>query len=167
MSADRKSGDKGRPERSAGGLLGSYFNSNAEGQEPEDAPVRRGPSQSQRASGGRAGSRGEAARRPAPRQPEPQAAGPDGAEPGETPPENAAPSPAEALQRFLDGADRLGVKTNKGFEIPTGHAVALQLIRAHLQQHGGFTAREASMSNMVAAMIDQWHESIFGRTIDG
>ncbi len=166
MSADRNAADKGRPERSAGGLLGSYFNNNAD-EEQEDAPVRRGPPQSQRSSGGRAGSRGEPARRPRPRQPEAQAAVPDGGEPGETPPENAAPSPAEALQRFLEGGDRLGVKTNKGFEIPTGHAVALQLIRAHLQQHGGFTAREASMSNMVAAMIDQWHESIFGRTIDG
>lgn len=81
-------------------------------------------------------------------------------------PDARTSSPADALQRYLDGADRLGAKTSKGFDLPGGHAVALQLIRAHLMNNVGFTAREASMSNMVAAMIDQWHESIFGRPVD-
>lgn len=73
--------------------------------------------------------------------------------------------PAEALARYLaSGATTKTASTS--FQLPEDRAVALQLMRQELRRQG-FTAREASMSNMVAAMIDQWHEKIFGRPIGG
>jgi hypothetical protein len=78
----------------------------------------------------------------------------------------AAVEPAEALARFLE-TDAAGNKTlSKSFFLPPDRAKALQLMRQELIDQG-FTAREASMANMVSAMIDQWHEKIFGRPIGG
>jgi hypothetical protein len=73
--------------------------------------------------------------------------------------------PAEALARYLEtGAGAKAASTS--FHLPADRAVALQLMRQELRMQG-FTAREASMSNIVSAMIDQWYERIFGRPIGG
>ena len=72
---------------------------------------------------------------------------------------------AVALRELLAYDDPPLKKTQRSFQLPAKYTTALQRMRAHLQENEGFSASEASMSNLVAAMINQWHEGMFGRPI--
>lgn len=72
---------------------------------------------------------------------------------------------AAALRELLAYDDPPLKKTQRSFQLPAKYTTALQRMRAHLQENEGFSASEASMSNLVAAMINQWHEGMFGRPI--
>lgn len=146
-------------DRSAGGLLGNYFGGQGaageqeevvEAQEARPHPTQeRAPSPPPRGVGAR--------------DEEPAGAGEaDQPDAGEASPDFAV----EALRDLLDYDDPPRKKTQRSFQLPAKYTTALKLMQAHLQDNGGFTASEASMSNLVAAMINQWHEGMFGRPID-
>jgi hypothetical protein len=66
------------------------------------------------------------------------------------------------LREHLEGAGS-GQKTQKGFDLTERQVFALQDMRKHLMRYEGFSARQASQSNIVAAALDLYHEALLGR----
>ncbi len=57
-------------------------------------------------------------------------------------------------------------KRQKGYELPETHEWALQDLRQYMMRVERFSAREASASNCVAAALELYYMTLFGKRID-
>ena len=74
-------------------------------------------------------------------------------------------NPAVVAMHELVARGQIG-KRQKGYELPESHEWALQDLRQYMMRVERFSAREASASNCVAAALELYYLTLFGKRID-